>query len=127
MASATSLELSALQPSVTAAASASSVRPAIDWSMDWRVLTRTGSVVVWAWLVGYLGLSVLWVIGVSLLLVFYIVRQRKHVQFHQTLKFQKVATQHADSNGAPRRTPRPTHPSPPTPALTLTYVSPLCS
>ena len=85
-----SLELSALRPSVSAMSGAPSLRQSFDWALDWKVIARTGSIALWAWLVGYLGFSLLWVVGVSLLLVFSIVRQRKHVQFHQTLKFQKV-------------------------------------
>ena len=85
-ASVPSLEQSALHPTV----SASPLAAQLDWSLDWRVAVRSGAVVLWAWSVGRLGLSALWVVATSLLLVFSIVRQRKHVAFHQTLKFQKL-------------------------------------
>ena len=42
--------------------------------------------------IGWIRFSVLWVLMVALLMIFNVVRQRKHFQFHQTLKFQKVNT-----------------------------------
>jgi len=48
---------------------------------------------LWLLSIGWIRFSVLWVLMLSLLMVFNVVRQRKHFAFHQTLKFQKVNQQ----------------------------------
>ena len=80
------LDIVSLQPSITVTPSITS---RIDWSLNWEVISRTGFLILWAWGIGYIRFSALWVLLVGLLIVFSITRQRKHFRFHETLKFQK--------------------------------------
>lgn len=64
--------------------------PLKSTAIDWPLLTKNALVVGVCYIFGRLGFSFVWATCLSLLMVFSIVRHRKHARFHRSLQFQRL-------------------------------------